>query len=160
MTSIKYIAAAILMAASVAIKAQELRLVNFPELEQELKKGSDTLKVVNFWASWCGPCIAEMPHFVKAQEEWKTAKVKFIYVSLDFVKNIQNAEKVARKKGLEGTWFLLKDDPNTYVNKIDPNWEGQIPVTLLVKPDQGYKIHYGQFTSYEELNTFIQEHVK
>src|SRR5690606_11419898 len=120
---------------SFSSQSQDLRIVNFTELEKELKDSSDTLKVVNFWATWCAPCIAEMPHFVRAQEAYQNKKVKFIYVSLDFSKNKDNVLKVAAKKGLKGNLLLLKDDPNSYVNKIDPDWEGQIPITLVVSAD-------------------------
>jgi thiol-disulfide isomerase/thioredoxin len=139
--------------------SQEVRIVNFAQLEKELKDSSDTLKVVNFWATWCAPCIAEMPWFVQAQEEYKNKKVKFIYVSLDFSKNIENVKKLALKKGLKGEWLLLKDDPNSYVTKIDPGWEGQIPITMLLGTDGNYIVHDSQFADFNELNTFIKDHL-
>ena len=158
--NIKFTLALLFVFFTLSARGQQAKIVDYATLEKTLKGNSDTLKVVNFWATWCGPCIAEMPHLVKAQEEYKNRKVKFIYVSLDFSKYKDNVEKVAGKKGLKGDLFILKDDPNVYVNKIDKNWEGQIPITLLVLEDGSYKIHNSSFSNFEELNNFIKEHLK
>lgn len=145
---------------TITAQAQKARVVDFTTLEKTLKEKTDTLKVVNFWASWCAPCIAEMKYFVQAGEAYKDQKVKFIYVSLDFSKNKDNVEKTFARHGLQGDLFILKDDPNAYVNKISMDWEGQIPVSVLVTEDGRYKTHLSQFNNFEELNNFIKEELK
>lgn len=149
----------LLVCCSICIKAQQVKVVNYAQLENEFKVRSDTLKAINFWATWCKPCLEEMPYFVKAQEEYKNQKVNFIYVSLDFSKEKNKVEQVANRIGLKGKIFLLKDNPNVYINKIDPAWEGQIPISLIVQPDGSYVTHKAQFDNFEELNNFIIKNV-
>lgn len=139
--------------------ADTLKIVDFTTLEKELKASTGTVKLVNFWATWCVPCIKEMPYFTQAQNDFKD-DLSFNYVSLDFVKNEEKVKQMIQKKGLQGNFFLLKDDPNVYINKIDKDWEGQIPFTLLVLTDGTYVTHNAPFNSYEELRAFLKPYVK
>ena len=142
------------------MRAQQVRIVNFTQLEEVLKQPSAEPKVVNFWATWCGPCMKELPYFVQAQETYRNKNVKFIYVSLDFAKNSTKVQQTAAKKRLEGELLILRDNPNTYVAKIDPEWQGQIPVTVVVLRDGSYRVHKAAFENFEALKTFIDQHIK
>ena len=142
------------------MRAQQARVVNFAQLEEVLRQPDDTFKIVNFWATWCAPCIKELPYFVQAQKNYADKNVKFIYVSMDFVKNLTKVQQTAAKKGLQGELFILQDSPNTYVAKIDSEWQGQIPVTLIVLPDGSYQVHKTAFENFEELKAFIDQYKK
>jgi thiol-disulfide isomerase/thioredoxin len=142
------------------LQAQNVKVVNFAELEKEFKKSSDSLYVVNFCATWCGPCVAEMKFFIQAQDTFNISKVKFIYVSLDMEKMKVNVVQFVKKKGMKGGFYILKDDPNVYINKIDKTWEGQIPFTLLIKPDKTYITHNAPFESFDQLKNLITTHLK
>ncbi|MBC7425733.1 MAG: redoxin domain-containing protein [Bacteroidia bacterium] len=144
----------LLLAAFIA-NGQKVKVMNYSSLDSILSVKSDSIKVVNFWATWCGPCIAELPYFVKAQESFSNNKVTFTYVSLDFSKEADKVLKMAGKKGLTGNLYLLKDDPNYYVRKLSSYWEGQIPITLIVKPDGDYIFRFEPFENYEQLSSFI-----
>src|SRR3546814_4479953 len=65
-------------------KAVSIKLVSFEHLQQRLQQGTDTTFVVNFWATWCGPCLEEIPYFDRLQEKYSSKKVKVLLVSLDF----------------------------------------------------------------------------
>ena len=69
-------------AAAAPVEVQVLE--RFEQLEPYLRRSSDTLYVVNFWATWCKPCVAELPHFEELYEKYKDQKVKVLLVSLDF----------------------------------------------------------------------------
>lgn len=139
--------------------SQQVRIVNFEELETTFKKPSDTLQVVNFWATWCGPCVEEMKYFIQAQDSFETNKVVFTYVSLDFSKQKERVEQFIKKNGLKGNFYILKDDPNNYINKVDKNWEGQIPFTLIITEDNKYISHNAAFATFDELNEFIKNNL-
>ena len=147
------------MTISLLSKAQEMSIVDYSTLEREFIKGGDTLKVVNFWATSCKPCIEEFPFFIDAQETFKNNKVEFIYVSLDFSKQKDRAEQFVTKKGLIGRHFLLKDDPNVWINKIDKDWGGDIPYTLLIPKNGKYIKHDAKFNDSEELKTLINKYL-
>ena len=69
--------------------SQNIPALNFEALEPFLKKENDTLYVVNFWATWCKPCIKELPAFEKINSEYKSQKVKVLMVSLDFPEHME-----------------------------------------------------------------------
>ena len=69
---------------SSAAMAQDARVVKWPELESLLNSKTDTTYVINFWATWCKPCIKELPHFEALEKKFSGSKIKVILVSLDF----------------------------------------------------------------------------
>lgn len=127
----------------------------YDELAPLLQKDDDTLRVVNFWATWCKPCVAELPYFQKATETFKDRQVKIILVSLDFPKNINTrlVSFIKKNKIKNEVWVLDDPDADTWINKVDTSWSGAIPATVLYK--QGQKQFYEQSFTYEELERTI-----
>jgi thiol-disulfide isomerase/thioredoxin len=142
------------------LHAQEVKVCNFAELEKEFKRPADSTIVVNFWATWCRPCVEEMKYFVQAGEAYKNYKVSFIYVSLDMSGEKDKVERFVKKNGLKGKFYILKDDPNMYINKIDQNWQGDMPYTFLIKPDKTYMRHPTAFSDFQELDSFLKNNLK
>ena len=132
------------------LPAQEI--LTFEQLAPRLSTQSDTVFVVNFWATWCGPCVAELPHFEKLQEQNKGQKFKLLLVSLDN-KNVVETKVIPfiQKKNLTAEVVVLAEkDPNKWVDKVDESWTGSIPATLIFNRSQ--KAFYEkQFESFEEL---------
>lgn len=134
----------------------QVSIVNYETLEKEFDTQGDTTTIINFWATSSKSSIEEFPYFILAQEEYKNQKVKFVYVSLDFSPLKERVENFVEKKGLKGKTYILKDDRNIWVNKIDTDWGGQIPFTLLVKRNGDTVGHDVKFISFNELNIFIK----
>ena len=101
----------------------------------------DTLYIVNFWATWCMPCVAELPEFNKLQSRYAGAPVKVLLVSLDFKgDNTFKLEGFIQKKNITPEVVWLSDtDPNVFLPKIDKSWEGSIPATVIVHPGKQFK---------------------
>ncbi len=122
------------------------------------QKNNDSLYVINFWATWCGPCVAELPYFLELQENYKDQKVKLLLVSLDFDKDwgkkvIPFVEKSDIKSDV---WVLTNYLRNMeWIDRVSPEWGGSIPATLIVQPQKG--IHAFQETTfeYEELEKWV-----
>ena len=72
------------IAFSVAGYSQNVKLLNIDQLNERIEKGKDSIYVVNFWATWCAPCIKELPHFEKLNAEFKSEKLAVLLVSVDF----------------------------------------------------------------------------
>jgi thiol-disulfide isomerase/thioredoxin len=129
----------------------------FEEMSFIFSYDNDTTYVINFWATWCKPCVEELPFFEKAYRAFEDKPVKFIMVSLDFKKQIESKliPFLAERPDMPETRVLLDQDGNTWIPKVDPVWDGAIPVTLFYKKDK--RKFVGQsFHTYEELYTIIQ----
>lgn len=117
----------------------EMKIIEVPALEAIMSQSnSEKLLVINFWATWCKPCIKELPYFVNAQKKYPN--VDFVYMSIDFSENASKAEKFAQKKGLNADGLYLIDDVdyNSWIDKVSTEWSGAIPATLIVKDGQKY----------------------
>jgi thiol-disulfide isomerase/thioredoxin len=128
----------------------------FDALEKELFKENDTLYVVNFWATWCAPCVKELPYFETFSKENSTQKVKVILVSLDFEKQKESKliPFLKKKKITSDVVLLLEKDYNNWLPKVDKNWSGSIPATLLIKGKKRQFVEK-EFESAEELKEYI-----
>jgi thiol-disulfide isomerase/thioredoxin len=101
----------------------------------------DTVYIINFWATWCAPCVQELPEFNTLQERYAQQPVKVLLVSLDFKEDHTfRLEGFIAKKHLEPEVVWLSDtDPNVFIPKIEPSWEGSIPATVIVAPGKQFK---------------------
>ncbi len=128
-----------LMTCFVALKAQTVNGVY--KVDALLKRIShpDTIYVVNFWATWCKPCVKELPAFDSLGANSAPA-VKVLLVSLDFKEEL--AKKVnpfLTKNKVKTTCVLLDEvNGNDFINKISPRWSGAIPATLFRHGDKVY----------------------
>lgn len=124
---------------------------DFDKLEYFLNKQTDTTYVVNFWATWCVPCVQELPHFEKLNTDYKNKKVKVLLVSLDMHKMVESKLiPFIKEKKLQSDVVLLRDpDANRWIAKVDKNWSGAIPATVIYR-NNARKFYEKAFT-YEEL---------
>ena len=138
---------------SLHAQGQEVSLIKLDQLFQRLQTGKDTIYIVNFWATWCVPCIEELPHFEKITDQLSADKLKVLLVSVDYLSQYETAVKsFVRKRGLKSEVFLLNEpDPQDYINRIDPSWSGAIPATIFYYQGQR-KFFEGEFT-YDQLLT-------
>lgn len=130
---------------------------DYNSLEYFLKKDNDTTYVVNFWATWCVPCVEELPSFEKLNAEYKDKKVKVILVSLDMSKQIESRLlPFMQKKKLQSKVVLLNDpDANAWIERVDKSWSGAIPATVIYKK-QNRKFYERSFT-YKELEKEVNQ---
>ena len=125
---------------------------DFDGLEPLLNKDDNKTYIINFWATWCKPCIEEMPSFEKTYAEQQANGVELVLVSLDMPSMWKSRlEPFVEKKGLKGKVVIL-DDPkmNDWIPKVDENWGGGIPATLIYNKEKRVFFEHG-FT-YDELN--------
>ena len=127
----KLSAIALLFTLSVSVaNAQQVETIKFEDLEELMSQRNDEYLVVNFWATWCKPCIQELPEFEKLNE---SGKAKVYLVSLDFVEDLEKVQRFVEKKGLTSD-ILLLDDMNydSFIPKVSEEWTGAIPATLMI----------------------------
>lgn len=148
----------LLVALAWPAQAQNYRRVGFEAVEDLMNRQNDTLYVVNFWATWCRPCVAELPGFLKTEKALRDRPLKFVFLSLDFPnKAEENLKPFLAKKNITSTVWLMKDtDYNSWINKVSESWEGDIPATLFFRNSTGFrKFHTGQMAA-DELEKLLR----
>ncbi len=138
------------------IQAQKIAVYeHYSDLEKAVLNDKNTTYVVNFWATWCAPCVKELPHFEQLNSENKNVKV--VLISLDF-KNQYEAKLLPflKKKAIKSEVVMLADkDYNTWLPAVDKDWSGSIPATLIIKNDKKFFVEK-MFSSYEELDQYVK----
>ncbi len=135
---------------------EELKVYDFDTLEPLLNKIDDKVYVINFWATWCAPCVKELPYFEELNANYKSKKVEVVLVSLDFPKQYEKKLKpyIVNNKLMSQVIALDDTDTNTWIPKVDENWSGAIPATIIYNKNK--RRFYERSFNYEEL----QEEVK
>ena len=143
---------------SFSTKAQDLiTFQNFEELNSYIQQNSDKPLVINFWATWCAPCVKELPYFEKLGAAYSSKKVKVLLVSLDFPKQVEKKLIPFINENKIQSDVVLLDDVNEdiWIQAIDKNWSGAIPATLIYHKNQ--RKFYEQTFDYQLLeNELIQ----
>jgi thiol-disulfide isomerase/thioredoxin len=131
--------------------SKKVDLVTFGQLqEQAAVKNNDTLYVLNFWATWCGPCVKEIPFFEESSKIFANQKVKIIYVCLNSAKEIAGVESFVKAKKIQNTVLLLNEtNPNNWIDRVDSEWSGSIPATVMYKGGDKVFFKEGDFTQVE-----------
>lgn len=135
----------------------ELEVYDFEGLEKYLNKKDDKTYVINFWATWCAPCVKELPYFEKLNTDYKSENVEVILVSLDFPKQYDKKLKpFIRENNLKSKVVALNDtDSNTWIPKVSEDWSGAIPATIIYNKEK--RNFYEQSFDYEALKTEVNK---
>jgi thiol-disulfide isomerase/thioredoxin len=151
----KLLFCAILLSGFVSI-GQEVTIIKFPELQQKMLTADAKVTVFNFWATWCGPCVKEIPHF---EAYASNPDVQVFLVSLDFEEDLEKVKKLVVSKGLKSdVLFLNEKNYNTFMDKVSKEWTGAIPATLFIDQMGKTSFHEKAFTK-EELDTKINSYL-
>ena len=132
-------------------------IYDFEGLEPLLHRDDGYTYIINFWATWCKPCLEELPYFERVGAEQKDNKVKVILVSLDMPHMWKTRlEPYVKSKGIQSEVVIL-DDPkqNEWIPKVDKEWGGGIPVTLIYNKEKRRFFEHG-FITYAELNNALE----
>ena len=134
----------------------EIKVYDFEALEPLLYTNSEKTYLVNFWAMWCAPCVKELP-FIQEYEK-NNPEVEILLVSMDFVEDIETKLKpFLKKKGITSKVVLLDDpDANSWIDKIDPNWSGAIPFTIIFN-NKNRTFHTRSFASAQDIENEVNK---
>lgn len=137
------------------LNAQDVDLIKFPVLQKKILTADAPLTIFNFWATWCGPCIKEMPHFDAYHQD---ENVKVVFVSLDFSDKLEKVKSFVAKREIKSEVILLDEtDYNSYMDKVSKEWSGAIPATLFVDEWGKTYFHEGEMSK-EQLEEKIKKY--
>jgi len=136
-----------------------VEVYNYEELAPLLTKtDSEKTYVVNFWATWCGPCIKELPYFQELHDTNK--EVEVLLVSIDFPEKLESQLLPFIKKEQVTPQVILLDDPNEnkWIPAIDSTWTGALPATLIYNKHKRafYEQSFTKESLFEEVEKFTK----
>lgn len=138
-------------------------VIKYEALEKITEKQDDVLYVVNFWATWCGPCVREIPDFMKVNNKLSSRKdFRMILVSVDDKDNLKSEVLPFLKDNkITADVYLLDDTKrmNYWMPKVDKSWSGSIPATVFYKNGEKLKFVEKQLHK-AELTTIIDQYLK
>jgi len=132
--------------------------MSFDKFEHHIRQQNDTTYVVNFWATWCKPCVAELPYFEQLIPAVNGKPIKVLLVSMDFPKQIKSKLiPFVKDHKLEQSVVALADmDYNSWIDKVNTDWDGAIPFTLIYNKEK-QKVQFGELADYAELESLLAE---
>ncbi len=130
--------------------------VSFAELLQHIQLEDDTMRVFNFWATWCKPCIAEMPFFEQVAQQQRDEAFQLYFVSLDFLELAESKlQPFIIKHNLKSkVWLFYESNPNDWISLIEPLWSGAIPMTIVTHKGKRFFAE-NTFDSTQHLHEFL-----
>ena len=133
----------------------EIPVMDFDTFAPRLEQDDGRIYVVNFWATWCAPCVRELPAFEELYENFKDKGVHVLLVSLDDPRQMDNRVIPFVERMQLKSEVLLLDDPNSnrWIPLVSEAWSGAIPATVIYGP--GFRDFYEREFKYEELETII-----
>ena len=142
------------------ISAQEIPKWKIQDLENFIKK-TDKPLIVNFWASFCKPCIEEIPYFESMVKKYQKEGVQLLLVSLDLQEDYPKINDfAARHKFTSSIVYLNETNADIFCPKIDEKWSGAIPASLFVNNKTGYRKFFDEQIPENKLEQEINALIK
>ena len=140
--------------------AQRVEIIKIDGLQKLLKEDNNELHIINFWATWCKPCVKELPLFIEFAK--KHPEVSISLVSLDFIQDLEaKVYPFLDKKNINIRVLLIDElDYNLWIDIVDPSWSGAIPATLIIEPNTGRRIFLEKEFENDELEQEITSFIK
>jgi len=138
-----------------AVAGQEVKKIKITDLEETIRESKGPL-IVNFWATFCIPCIEEIPYFQKLTSKYEKEGVQLLLVSLDMEDDYKKVGPFAKKRKFTAPIVWL-DETNAdyFIPKIDSTWSGAIPATLFLNNSTGYRKFLEESVEEDELEKEI-----
>lgn len=140
------------------VQGQSVQKVKITDVEKMIADAKDSIVVVNFWATFCKPCNAELPFMHSVVKKYETNKIKFLLVSIDLPSFFPDKIDAFVKKSnyTAPVVWLNETNADYYCPKIDPKWYGSIPATLIVNNRTGYRKFMEKEFKQEEFDTELR----
>lgn len=150
--------AGLLSLVAISTEAQQAEIIKLKEFQKELAAPSEKILVYNFWATWCAPCIVEIPEFEKVNMNDKDVKITLVSMDMDLNPDPQKVYNFINRKKIQSRVVILDAvDPNSWIHTIDENWSGALPATLIINTKTGVRKFLNKALKEGELEMLIAE---
>jgi len=140
--------------------SQDIKKIKIDELQKKITEAKTPL-IINFWATWCKPCIEELPYFLEEYTAHKDS-LQLILVSMDFKDEFPGrvAGFAEKRKITVPIFWLDETNADVFCPKIDSSWGGAIPASVFINPKTGYRNFYEEQLTHEQLKKEIMAILK
>ena len=137
--------------------SQQIKKMKITDV-QKLIDTSNSVLVINFWATFCKPCVEEIPDLIQYATKYKKEKVALHLISLDLADYYPAKIKkfISAKKYAANIAWLDESNADYFCPIISPDWSGSIPATLFVNTKNGYRKFYEKKLSAAEIEKEIK----
>jgi thiol-disulfide isomerase/thioredoxin len=141
--------------------SQQVKKVKIDEIQDLIQKSNHPV-IISFWATWCTPCVKEIPYFQETVKKYADNKVELVLVSLDFKESYpSNIESFIKNKNFQASFYWLNETNATYFcPKIDQKWSGGIPATLFVNAKTNYRKFFDRQLTPLQVEAEVKAQVK
>jgi thiol-disulfide isomerase/thioredoxin len=138
---------------------ERVEIINIEGLQALIKEDNHQIHVINFWATWCKPCVKEIPQFMALSKVHPEVSISL--VSLDFIQDLETiVYPFLDKKNINLRILLIDEvDYNLWIDIVDPSWSGAIPATLILEPATGRRKFLEKEFENDELEEEIQSFI-
>ncbi len=142
--------------------AQQADHIKLKDIQQVINRPSDKIQVINFWATWCAPCVKEIPMFEKLNQTNKDVEVTLVSMDYDLDPNPEKVYRFMTRKNLQSKVVILAErNPNSWIDKIDKSWKsGTLPATLIINTKTGKRKFVQQELHEGDLEKMIEDVAK
>ncbi|MBN8583627.1 MAG: TlpA family protein disulfide reductase [Ignavibacteria bacterium] len=147
---------------TLTLQSQEVKTITSTDEYKELLDNSKgKVVLVNFWATWCPPCVKEFPELVKLYNDYKSKDFVLLFISLDDKSEYDSKLlPFLKKQGVDFTsYFGNFSNPETIMNYVDKSWQGEIPFTGIYNKDGILSKTLMGNKTYEQFETEIKKYM-
>lgn len=139
--------------------SQKVSVIKVTDLEKRLQNKSDTTYIVNFWATWCAPCVKELPDFDSISKTHAGDKVKVLLVTMDFKEDMDSKLKpfLLKKQLVSEVLLMDESNGNYFIPRISDKWTGALPATLIINNKNGVRDFYEKKLNYQFLTDELKK---
>lgn len=113
----------------------KVEMIDLAGVKKLLANESDKLRLINIWATWCGPCVAEFPELIEIHRMYRQRDFELVTISLDDPdKNAQVLKFLQKNYASTKNYHYSLENKYKFMEVIGNDWQGAIPFTLLIKP--------------------------
>jgi thiol-disulfide isomerase/thioredoxin len=139
------------------VHSQNVPVIKITDLEKRIRNNSDTTYIVNFWATWCSPCVKELPDLDSINKIYKDKKVKVLLITMDFKEDVSKVNSFVETKRIRSEVALLDEvNGNYFIPKISDKWTGALPATLIINNEKKFNHFFEKKITFELLKTEIE----
>lgn len=116
----------------------QVKTITLPALKLKITEQTTDKIIINFWATWCKPCVTELPQFEQINTQFDQYQIKVILVSVDFLNEIGKVNQMVKAKGIKSeVWLMNAKNQNEFIEGVSKNWSGSVPASWLINKKTG-----------------------